>query len=59
MDIQMDVFKHLRLEIHNERETQDEIVSLFSMVDKRINDEEETISRLKDFKKWHLDTMFV
>ena len=59
MNIQMGVFKHLCLEIHNERETQDEIVSLFSMVDKRINDEEETISRLKDFKKWHLDTMFV
>lgn len=58
MNIQMGVFKHLRLEIHNERETQDEIVSLFSTVDKRVKDEEETISRLKDFKKWHLDTMF-
>lgn len=59
MNIQMDVFKHLRFEIHNERDTQDEIVKVFAMLDDRIDGIEREIDGLKEFKKWHLDAMFV
>lgn len=59
INIQVDVFKHLEFEVHNEPETQREIVEAFAMLDERIADEQRTIDRLNDFKSWHLDTMFV
>lgn len=59
MNIQMDVFKHLKVEIHNDRETQDEIARLFATFDAQIDGIKRDIDRLKEFKKWHLDTMFV
>ena len=59
MNIQMGVFEHLRLEIHNDRETQDEIVRLFAAVDEQIDGIQRDIDRFNEFKKWHLDTMFV
>lgn len=58
INIQVDVFKHLEFEVHNEPETQREIVEAFAMLDERIADEQRTIDRLNDFKSWHLDTMF-
>lgn len=58
MNIQMDVFKHLKFEIHNELDTQWEIVKVFATLDKWIDDEQQTIGLFKDFKRWHLDTMF-
>lgn len=59
INIQVDVFKHLELEIHNELDTQREIVEVFAKLDERIADEQRAIDRLKDFKSWHMDTMFV
>lgn len=58
INIQVDVFKHLEFEIHNEPETQREIVEVFAKLDERIADKQRIIDRLKDFKSWHLDTMF-
>lgn len=58
INIQVDVFKHLEFEVHNEPETQREIVEAFAKLDERIADEQRAIDRLKDFKAWHLDTMF-
>lgn len=58
INIQVDVFKHLEFEVHNEPETQREIVEAFAKIDERIADEQRAIDRLKDFKSWHLDTMF-
>lgn len=58
INIQMDVFKHLEFEVHSEPETQREIVEAFAKLDERIADEQRAIDRLKDFKSWHLDTMF-
>ena len=58
MNIQMEAFAHLRLEIHNDRETQEEIARLFSALDDRIDGIQRTISLLGEFKRWHLDTMF-
>lgn len=58
INIQVDVFKHLEFEVHNELDTQREIVEAFAKLDERIADEQRAIDRLKDFKAWHLDTMF-
>lgn len=59
INIQVDVFKHLEFELHDDPETQREIVEVFAKLDERIADEQRAIDRLKDFKAWHLDTMFV
>lgn len=59
MNIQMGVFDHLRLEIHNDRDTQDEIVRLFASVDEQIDGIQRDIDMLKEFKRWHLGAMFV
>lgn len=58
INIQMDAFKHLEFEVHNEPETQREIAEAFAKLDERIADEQRAIDRLKDFKSWHIDTMF-
>lgn len=58
INIQIDVFKHLELEIHNDVETQQQIVDVFDLFNKVIDDEQCAINKLKDFKQWHLDTMF-
>lgn len=58
INIQIDVFKHLELEIHNDIKTQHQIVEVFDLLDKVIDDEQRAIYKLKDFKQWHLDTMF-
>ena len=58
INIQVDAFKHLEFEVHNEPETQREIAEAFAKIDERIADEQRAIDRLKDFKSWHLDTMF-
>lgn len=59
INIQVDVFKHLEFELHDDPETQREIGEVFAKLDERIADEQRAIDRLKDFKAWHLDTMFV
>ena len=59
MNIQMGVFDHMTLEIHNDRETQDEIVRLFAAVDEQADGVRRSIGLLKEFKRWHLGTMFV
>lgn len=59
INIQVDAFKHLEFELHDDPETQREIVEVFAKLDERIADEQRAIDRLKDFKAWHLDTMFV
>lgn len=58
INMQVDAFKHLEFEVHNEPETQREIAEAFAKLDERIADEQRAIDRLKDFKSWHLDTMF-
>lgn len=58
INIQVDVFRHLEFEVHNDIETQREIVRAFELMDDRIADEQRTIDELKDLKSWHLDAMF-
>lgn len=58
INIQMEVFDHMTLDMHDDYETQRAIVELFELVDGRIEREARTIERLKDLKSWHLDTMF-
>lgn len=58
INIQMEVFDHMTLDMHADYETQRAITELFELVDGRIEQEARTIERLKDLKLWHLDTMF-
>lgn len=58
INMQIDAFKHMHLDVHKDMETQREIGKAFYMLDERIADEQRAIDRLKDFKSWHLDTMF-
>lgn len=57
LNIQMEAFDHMVLDMHADYGTQRAIVELFVLVDGRIEQEARTIERLKDLKTWHLDTM--
>lgn len=59
INMQIDAFKYMRLDVHKDMETQREIGKAFAKLDERIADEQRAIDRLEDFKSWHLDTMFV
>lgn len=59
INMQLDAFKYMKLDVHNDMDAQHEIGKALYTLDGIIADEQRTIDRLKDFKLWHLDTMFV
>lgn len=58
LNIQLEAFNHMTLDVHDDIDTQHMIVGLFAQVDERIGQEAQTIQRLKDLKAWHMATMF-
>lgn len=58
INIQMEVFDHMTLDMHDDYETQREIGNTLMHLEERMSQEARTIERLKDFKEWHMDTMF-
>lgn len=58
INIQMAVFQRLRLDIHNGLDSQRAVAEVASMMDERIDGIAREVQKLKDFKAFHLDTMF-
>ena len=59
INIQMGVFAHLRLDMHNDIATQEAVADVADLMDRRIEGVARGIEMLEDFKAFHLDAMFV
>ncbi len=58
MNINPEIFKYLKIDIHNEIETQRAIVKVLGKMRRELEREEETISKLTAVRDWHLGKMF-
>lgn len=59
INIQPEVFNYMELVIHDDIKTQEHIAKIFDKIDEDIKKEEELLKQYQDFKKWHLDKMFI
>lgn len=59
INIQPDVFKHLNISIHTDIQTQNYIANLMDKLEEDIKKEVLLLEEYKNFKKYHLDNMFV
>lgn len=59
INIQPDVFKHLNISIHTDIQTQNYIANLMDKLEEDIKKEVLLLEEYKNFRKYHLDNMFV
>lgn len=59
INIQPNVFKHLNISIHTDIQTQNYIANLMDKLEEDIKKEVLLLEEYKNFKKYHLDNMFV
>lgn len=59
INIQPDVFNYMELIIHEDIQVQEHIAKIFDNIDEQIKKEERLLDQYQDFKKYHLDKMFV
>ena len=59
LNINPEIFKYLKLDMHQEMDTQRYVCNIMHGMDDLINRETDFINQLKSFKEYHLDTMFV
>lgn len=59
INIQPEVFNYMKLVIHDDIKTQQHITKIFDKINEDIKKEEELLKRYQDFKKYHLDKMFI
>ena len=58
LNIQIDIFKFYKIDIHTDTETQIYVASIMDQMEELTKQEEDFIKKLKDFKTYHLDNMF-
>lgn len=59
INLQPEIFNYLSLQIHSCLNVQKHIAKIFDKIDEEIKNEEMMINELKDFKKYHLNKMFI
>ena len=59
INIQPEAFNYMELVIHDDINTQEHIAKIFDKIDEDIKKEEALLKQYQDFKKYHLDKMFV
>lgn len=59
INIQPNVFKHLNISIHTDIQAQNYIANLMDKLEEDIKKEVLLLEEYKNFKKYHLDNMFV
>lgn len=59
LNIVPDVFKYMKLNIHNDRTIQNKIQKMFDEVEKIEKTYQEDIENWKNIKQYHLDNMFI
>lgn len=59
INIQPEVFNYMELIIHDDMKKQEHIANIFDKIDEDIKKEEQLLKKYQDFKKYHLDKMFV
>ncbi len=59
INVQPEVFNYMELDIHDDIKTQEHIVKIFDKIYEDIKKEEELLKKYQDFKRYHLEKMFV
>lgn len=59
LNIQPESFKFLKLKIHTDLATQKHIAQILTTLDEEIKENEQLLNKYQNFKKYHLEKMFV